>query len=340
MTTPRHYSGHTVGAATASIWMWFVTAILPLCATARTLDVRDPINIGGNNAPLLLRDVVHANGHLSAAEEAVVVADMDEFDTIEQLGLVELAYRLQRHQSLRDVRLRGRRWMRFRRVSNPEQLAYAKEMIVQNLREQAPWRDWEFMLKLSADDESRLVHAARHQLTAVRLVDRRKTLGHVSLNTTWSPANHDRDIEITITPRITRKIHALVLARNLPAGQVISAHDVEETVLWIDTNAINRAVTQPQTVGYELARAMSAGAVLRERDLRSPMCAHRGDAVQVTYQRGSVAVRLTAVAQESGRRGERIRLRNTASSNEIRATLTDVRQAEIVPVSQSLALRQ
>lgn len=76
------------------------------------------------------------------------------------------------------------------------------------------------------------------------------------------------------------------------------------------------------------ARALRAGRVLRQTDLRPPYAADTGDTVLMQYRRGPLVLHLSCQAREPGLPGEVIRLYSPDSGSTYRARLTGKGTAE------------
>jgi flagella basal body P-ring formation protein FlgA len=112
--------------------------------------------------------------------------------------------------------------------------------------------------------------------------------------------------------RTTQQVPVLVLARNVQAGEVLTASDV----------AIERraAVSLPhdhltdaeQAVGFTLRRTQTLGAVLGAGAIERPEIVARGALVTVIAGAGPVTVKSDGVALESARLGQRLRIRSAS----------------------------
>ncbi|WP_043820048.1 flagellar basal body P-ring formation chaperone FlgA, partial [Rubrivivax gelatinosus] len=77
------------------------------------------------------------------------------------------------------------------------------------------------------------------------------------------------------------------------------------------------------------------GQPLGPRVLVEPLLVRRGDSVQIRARRESVEVVVPGQALDAGRRGETIRVRNTANGSVIRARVVETGQVEPESMSSS-----
>lgn len=78
-----------------------------------------------------------------------------------------------------------------------------------------------------------------------------------------------------------------------------------------------------RVVGMASRRALRAGQVVSERWLIQPVLVERGDSVTIVARNAGIEVRVPGEALESGRRGEIVRVRNTATGQVIRARVVE-----------------
>ncbi|MDZ7924521.1 MAG: flagellar basal body P-ring formation chaperone FlgA [Marinagarivorans sp.] len=108
---------------------------------------------------------------------------------------------------------------------------------------------------------------------------------------------------------------AIVVAKhNIPKGTVITAQDLN--VERRSTGGIGFGYTQniKELVGFESARHISKGDVVRRSHLNKPMIVSRGDKLVLAAGANGIQVAAPAVAMGEGRVGDQIRVKNTQSN--------------------------
>jgi len=154
------------------------------------------------------------------------------------------------------------------------------------------------------------------------------------------------------TASATRRVTVNVVVDGSPAAKVdISLRLRRYAKVAIAVGPIARgAILTPEMVAYEERDCMSLPAdVYRERQsvdglqaqqpipahlpltrrvVAEPPVVHRGDAVTISASSGGIHISLPGVAVEDGRTGEAIRVRNSSSNQEFRATVVDAKTVE------------
>lgn len=132
-------------------------------------------------------------------------------------------------------------------------------------------------------------------------------------------------VKVTLAPRI----RVLVARSPMPKGRLIERDDVTVQSRPA-TNVAERLLTEAEWEdALELAKPVSAGEPLTRDAIARPVCAERGETINVTAQRGPLVVMLKAKAMASGRRGDRISCMNEQSKRRLVVLLTAPREATV-----------
>lgn len=106
-----------------------------------------------------------------------------------------------------------------------------------------------------------------------------------------------------------------VAARNIRAGEVISASDIE-------TPESDLALRMAAGfVGKEAARAIYRGQKISLRDLRAPTLVERNAIVAMEFVKGPLSISTEGRALDQGAEGDRIRVMNLASRRVVSAVI-------------------
>jgi len=90
-----------------------------------------------------------------------------------------------------------------------------------------------------------------------------------------------------------------------------------------------RGVAAQQGVNLVARRTIQAGAIITTSDVALPPDICAGEQVTLTVRCGAVAIRTSAEARQDGRIGDSIRVRSTASDEDVRARITAPGKVEI-----------
>lgn len=121
----------------------------------------------------------------------------------------------------------------------------------------------------------------------------------------------------------------VALKRPVSAGQLLSAQDL--TLIRYDIGSLSKDyfVNVAALVGKQIRRSFKSGSILSSDMIDQPMLVNRNDIVVIRLQRGPVSIELKGIAQENGRLGETIKVRNMQSEKLLRAKVTDKNTVEV-----------
>jgi flagella basal body P-ring formation protein FlgA len=127
---------------------------------------------------------------------------------------------------------------------------------------------------------------------------------------------------IFVPVNITRYAEVVVSTRNLPRGQAISKSDIK-----IERRAISRLhgqyLTQAsQVIGQLPKRGLEKGKIVPPRLLKRQHLVKRGQNVIILAENPLIQVRSKGVALTNGSKGERIRVRNSATKKIVEGTVS------------------
>jgi flagella basal body P-ring formation protein FlgA len=84
-----------------------------------------------------------------------------------------------------------------------------------------------------------------------------------------------------------------------------------------------------EVVGQQAARTISVNETLTQKNLSRPTLMRRGSAVRLVYESGSLRVEAPGTAEENGRAGELIQVKNPSSGKLLRGRVLDGRTVRI-----------
>ena len=121
---------------------------------------------------------------------------------------------------------------------------------------------------------------------------------------------------------------AVVASRKIASGEVITEENIHESR--VETTDIGGVLIRDpkELVGKIARRVFAAGDPLPMEAFSEPPLIRRGDMVSLRLERAGIALTSVARAEESGRFGDVIRVKNVEFSSEVRARVTG--QAEVL----------
>ncbi len=134
-------------------------------------------------------------------------------------------------------------------------------------------------------------------------------------------------VYVGIDTSIYRQVVTTV--KPLTRGSTISADDVALSEVDI-THVSGQYLTEvAAAVGMDLKRTLAQGATVFNDQLDQPLLIHRGEAVLINAEAGSMTVKMSGTALGDGRRGQPIRVKNDGSAKVVDAKVIGPGQVSV-----------
>jgi flagella basal body P-ring formation protein FlgA len=119
------------------------------------------------------------------------------------------------------------------------------------------------------------------------------------------------------------RINATILqaARRLPYGAVLSGDDVRSVSVEIPDARASYFRSTDAVVGKVLRRSLKPGDLITENALADPLVVRTGQTVHLRFERSNVHVVMSARAEQDGRVGQSIRVRNLEFAHVMKAVV-------------------
>ncbi|OSM02394.1 flagellar basal body P-ring formation chaperone FlgA [Magnetofaba australis] len=128
-------------------------------------------------------------------------------------------------------------------------------------------------------------------------------------------------LELTANVMVQQRERVLTLARNLARGEIVGPQDLRWEERVVNHKGMTYADDPAQLIGMAVKRPVRAGAPLKSDWFDRPIAIERGERVRVTAKSGALTIRAIAVADQAGRVGDAIAVRNPESSRRYLATV-------------------
>ncbi len=125
-----------------------------------------------------------------------------------------------------------------------------------------------------------------------------------------------------ITADVMIRARVAQAANRLPFGRTIAAGDVREAVVEIKDPRAQYLRSSAEAAGMIMRRTLSSGDPLTRECITRPFLVRTGQTVRLKLKYGSVSLAALARAEQSGRLGQVIRIRNMDFSRPVRAEVT------------------
>ena len=144
-------------------------------------------------------------------------------------------------------------------------------------------------------------------VAAVRLLPGERPTGRVTLQATLRRGARTRPVFVLATVAV--RVPVWVVQRSLGPGAPLTADVLAVERRPLDRLPVRAIRATAALTGRVAARRLRRGEVLTEAAVTTPRLVRRGDPVQVVVRAGAVSVRSAGTALQTGRLGERVRVR-------------------------------
>ena len=291
--------------------------------TKRVLSVK--ARIVTKSQVIKLKDIAVNYQMLTESEKELEVTEAPTASD-ETITIVDLAYMLQRHPELMNIRLKGPRNIILQKASDASAIEKAKADIVEQIKSMSPWKDWEIDVILSSSDENTISKAWPFSKVELLPSDNKTMIGAVNLNVAFIDNSGRQSSKSLLNPTILKKVEVVVLNANIRQGQVLAESSIKRVPMWLGPENKDFVTEIDDCIGRELAKSMSAGEIVRTNDILNPVCAKKGDMIWVECKSGSLMVKLAVTALEGGRQGDMIKVLNQPTQKSFSVQLTGEKQ--------------
>jgi flagellar basal body P-ring formation protein FlgA len=120
-----------------------------------------------------------------------------------------------------------------------------------------------------------------------------------------------------------------ILTRAMNNGDALTA----DSIRWVrqDVGELNQGffTSADELQGQTVKRTLKAGTILNPDQVQPALLVRRGDTLRIKLRRGNIQLQTDGTAQEDGRQGERIRIRNNQSGKNLTAIVIAAGEVEI-----------
>jgi flagella basal body P-ring formation protein FlgA len=125
-----------------------------------------------------------------------------------------------------------------------------------------------------------------------------------------------------ISASITIRAEVLTAARQIPSGKILSADDVERKSIEIPDLRTAYFRTPEDALGKIARRRFSEGEALTGEHFAEPFLVRSGETVRLRLEREGIVLTALARAEQDGKLGQMIRVRNVDFSTPLKAQVT------------------
>ncbi len=129
---------------------------------------------------------------------------------------------------------------------------------------------------------------------------------------------------------VRREFPVWVLVRDVGRGGILSPDDAVQEMRSFDRPPTTLMLDDAPPRGWTARRALTAGSVLRARDVKALPDVEAGQEILLVSRVGDAAVSVPARVRRAGSVGDRILVSNPVTGDVVSATLVDANTAELV----------
>jgi len=307
--------------------LFAVGAALSICKTALgteglIINLKSDASIGSGK--ILLKDVADLQGSdirkINAFLE-VSLGPAPEFGSVKILSRNQIVELLQAAVGpLRDEKLAGASAVQIRLKGRKVEADEIASLVKSYLLETSSWKESEIEIpfignlqgmELPPEDAtlrvapSGAVMSKRGILAPIEIVQGGKTL-----RCYW------------ITAGVVLHADVLAAARKIPSGKIMETGDLVQKPVRITNLRSDYLRSQDGILGQAARRSLLAGEAVTREDFVNPVLVKNGETVQLRLQRNGIVLLSRGRAEQDGKLGQIIRVRNLDFSNVLKAQVT------------------
>lgn len=280
---------------------------------------------------VLLKDIANLEGKepdLINKIGSLPIIDSPEFGEVKTLSRHQVDEILQRTRNappeiricgapIVQIRLKGRR-------------IHAEEIVpvlTAFMMERTPWREHEIEIHSFKNLEEIEVPAEEFDL---RISEKSPIFGNGRMLVSFDAFRDGKKLtSFWLAAGIRIKAEILAAAQRIPYGKVIAPEDVVIAVTDIEDPDTAIMRNADEAIGNTAKRSFYPGDPLTRETLMKPFLVNSGDTVHLRLEGNGIVLTALARAEQNGRLGQVIRVRNLEFSNVLKARVTGRAQVEI-----------
>jgi flagellar basal body P-ring formation protein FlgA len=305
-------------------------ALLVVCAIASSIKI----------APGAESFVINLKEEASIESGAILLKDVADLygpdrDTIEKLSIINLgaspefglAKTLSRRQinesikaaisPLDDIQFSGGTAVQVRIKGRPVDPGEIAVLLKSHIVKTTSWKDSEIEIRSIGN-----LHGLELPLDGaeLRFSQTPAVMGHRNITALFEIVQAGKTLRrLWVAAEIVVRVDAWVAAKKILLGQIVESNDFVKQTASIDDFRTTYVRTLDEVVGKIAGRNFSQGELIVREAFKDPFLIKRGETVQLRLERDGVMLTSQARAEEDGRLGQMIRVRNLEFSNVLKA---------------------
>jgi flagella basal body P-ring formation protein FlgA len=135
--------------------------------------------------------------------------------------------------------------------------------------------------------------------------------------------NAEKKQELSFAGKVRVFVQLPVAARDLKAGQIITADDILTKRVAQETNIrASDQIKSEDLIGKEVKRSLRSGQTIQSNDVRTQVMVAKGKIVTLNFAKGGIMLSAQGKALENGGLGDTVRVMNSQSKTVVQGTVT------------------
>jgi len=277
---------------------------------------------------ILLKDLAANPSGLPDGWEKRTIAKAPAPGKSSEYNLSSIAYALQKYPDMQDVVLRGN--INFKVDRHGSSLAQEKisDAIKEYVKSHERWNGSEHKVSCEPVSESIEIAGDKPPVITVKAMEPYGKTNRYKFTVSLK-GEEAQESTFAVNAKITENIKAWVSSKDLMRGHAIDIEDCE--LRSVDTDADSSVYfSESEPVdGFELSKPVKAGEALTRSCLMPPVCAERGETINIKAVRGTLEVSLRAKALITGRKGDKIFCMNEQSKRRLTVRLIGPKEGTV-----------
>ncbi|NCC49901.1 MAG: flagellar basal body P-ring formation protein FlgA [Spartobacteria bacterium] len=301
---------------------WFAfCGVAAAFADGSFISIRDVVSVSGPD--ILLEDIARSPTLLPEGwGERTVLKSPSPGDS-EEYELTTVAYALQRYPDMKDVTLSGQLQFRVSRKAVQVSPEMIQEAVTQFVEDNPTWQSQRYQLEFLPFSDRVMVSEGELDIHVENFTENSITEAMDFDVAIWVNGMPERMLSVPVM--MTQMQEVWVAAGDFDRGHRLTLDDLN--VAYVPTGGRNKNCTpvSESITGMELTRRIKEGKPIIKYLVRPPVCAERGEDINVHMVRSGLSVTLRAKALGKGRVGDRILCLNEQSKRRVLVRLVSDR---------------
>ncbi len=319
MNNLRHNNSCFTVLATFTLLVSFISITF-----AQVIHVSSNQNISGGI--VTLNDLASNPGMLPETWAAREIMPSPPPGKSVKLQISSIAASLQKYPDMKDVTLRGKIFVEVKRTGKPVAPEAIKEAVKSYIHNTDPWAGESVSIDCRPVKEAYKLRGESAEIIVTGHQNSDQSNMYVfDLAITNSGTEKNR---FKVKARVVKKETIWVAKKTMQRGHRVKRSDIEKQL--VPGGISDKYVLSSKSItGMEINRSVRANQPISSHYLRQPICAKRGDLINVTAKTDSLRVVLNAKALATGRKDEKIMCLNQNSNQTLLVRLIDTKTATV-----------